>query len=74
MEYLCKTTTSIYAVCLKRILKNNQTSGKGEPAPLSLKKKRFKDMGMFISFMPTFSDNFLPQLSKMHSVTQFSAF
>ena len=72
MGHLCKTTTSIYVVCLKRVLRNNQTSGKGDPGLLKkLKKKCFKDMGMFITFMPTFSDNFLSQFSKMHSVTQF---
>ena len=68
MEYLCKTTTSIYVVCLKRILKSNQTSGKGDPALLKKLKKKtcFKDMNTFISFMPTFSDNFLSQFNKMH--------
>ena len=39
MEYLCKTTTSSYAVCLKRTLENNQASVKGDPALLTGLKK-----------------------------------
>ena len=41
MEYLCKVTNSSYVVCLKIILKNNQTSDRGDPAVLKkLKKKK----------------------------------
>ena len=40
MEYLCKINTSSYIVCLKTILKNNQASGRGDPALLEKLKKK----------------------------------
>ena len=39
-EYLCKITTSNYIACLKTILKNNQTSGRGDPALLEKPKRK----------------------------------
>ena len=39
MECLCKITTSNYVVCLKTILKNNQTSGRSDPALLKKLRK-----------------------------------
>ena len=41
MEYLCKITTSSYVVCLKTILKNSQTFGRGDPALLKKLKKKY---------------------------------
>ena len=41
MEYLCKITTFGYVVCLKTILKNSQTSGRGDPALLKKLKKKY---------------------------------
>ena len=55
IEYLSKMINSNYIVCLKRILTNNQTSGRGDPA---FHKKLRKGMSMFVSFIPTFGYNF----------------
>ena len=48
IEYLSKIINSNYIVCLKRILTNNQTSGRGDPA---FHKKLRKGMSMFLLFL-----------------------
>ena len=46
MEYLCKITTSNYIAYLKKILKNNQASGRSDPPPLeSLRENIFEKHG-----------------------------
>ena len=49
MKHLCKITISSNINCLKAILKNNQTFGRGDQFSLkSLSKKCLEGMGMFV--------------------------